>query len=296
MEKNQKDKNYYEDEIDLGKLFFVLWVKKRFIILFTSIITLLVIGVILITSVGEEELFLANSRIKIYSDDYKNMVISSLQSNTFSSKIKAQYPDLNKEQIYFTFSNEEIEKEMLINVIDSSQERSAEIVNFTTHYLNEIVNQIYKDDIKKNNENNKLLLEDLESTKDQLEIISDVIEVYYKKLDETTSTDERALIREQITEYSKKEKSYKTHILAGEMREYFDYSKMKILDSAKPPLFSLQELAKQKKLAEDLKGYKFKRINKRLVVVISFLISFILAIFIVLITNFIKDNKDRFAE
>ena len=294
MEKNQKDKNYYEDEIDLGKLFFVLWVKKRFIILFTSIITLLVIGVILITSVGEEELFLANSRIKIYSNDYKNMVISSLQSNNFSSKIKTQYPDLNMEQIYFTFSNEE--KEMLINVIDSSQERSAEIANFTTHYLNEIVNQIYKDDIKKNNENNKLLLEDLESTKDQLEIISDVIEVYYKKLDETTSTDERAILREQITEYSKKEKSYKTHILASEMREYFDYSKMKILDSAKPPLFSLQELAKQKELAEDLKGYKFKRINKRLVVVISFLISFILAIFIVLITNFIKDNKDRFAE
>ena len=309
MQENEKNIQdiYREDEIDLGKLFFVLWRKKWFIGGFTFVITAITIALLLFASLGEENLYNSSARIKIYSDEYEDMLTNSFASNSFKEEIKDRFLGFPIEQIFYTISDEVPEeeknkervkrtlREMIIWVVDSSAVRSKEIADFALFTLNKIINDIYSYEIGKNNENTILIKQSVDESEKTLSFVSDAVVATYARLERESSPEALYALKSQIGELTNRESSLKSYILSNKLKSFFDYSEMKVIDKPVEPEYSLEELSKMKKIAEELRGFDLKKTNKRLVVVITFLTSFIAAAFFVLIANFIKENRKRFS-
>ena len=310
MQENEKNIQdiYREDEIDLGKLFFVLWRKKWFIGGFTFVITAIMIALLLFASLGEENLYNSSGRIKIYTDEYEDMLTNSFASNSFKEEIKDRFLGFPIEQIFYTISDDVSEeeknkervkrtlREMIIWVVDSSATRSKEIADFALFTLNKIINDIYSYEIAKNNENTILIKQSVDEYEKTLSLVSDAVAATYARLERESSPEALYALKSQIGELTNRESSLKSYILSNKLKNFFDYSKMKVIDKPVEPEYSLEELSTMKKIAEELRGFDLKKTNKRLVVVITFLTSFIAAAFFVLITNFIKENRKRFSE
>ena len=311
MQENEKNIQdiYREDEIDLGKLFFELWRKKWFITLFTLIITFITIGFLLFISFGEVQHYSSSVKIKVYNGEYESMLTNAFNSSMFSTKIKKEFPMFETENIFYEVTkdveaedekDEKDEKntlvEMKIWTVDSSRNRVARVAGFVPIILNEIINDFYKAEIRKNNDNNKLIQESIQEKKIAVKLVSESISANYNRLQEEESPEVLYAIKQQITDLIQRETDIKSYILTNQMRDYFDYSQMKVIGTPVVPDYSLEELSEQKKIAEELRGFDLKKTNKRLVVVIIFLTSFIAAAFFVLITNFIKENGKRFSE
>ncbi|MEV9477242.1 Wzz/FepE/Etk N-terminal domain-containing protein [Aliarcobacter butzleri] len=311
----QNQKYLQEDEIDLKELFKTIWSYKKFILIFTFIVT--VLSIIYVSSKTPTYEVTALVEVGSYKTESDQDIIIDNADN-LSKKLTTIFIDLRKNVENKDF---EITKIVTVNGMKNFIEISSEASSNTQAIegLNEVIEHIKSehtkllDDVKEKNEfqlkNISLLIKNIEG--DQLVNIEKKIELYNQNI---VSLEQQMT---SVTETLKNINKLDPSISALKLMEKRDISNAII--SNKSNLYDLIEkkenlvnveinkLLDRKKILETLSlphnlknsevvgsilvnEYPIKP-KKSLIVVVSFVTGFILSIFLVFFIQFINNIK-----
>ncbi|MCT7614583.1 Wzz/FepE/Etk N-terminal domain-containing protein [Aliarcobacter butzleri] len=311
----QNQKYLQEDEIDLKELFKTLWSYKKFILIFTFIVTVLsIIYVTLKTPIYQAIALIELGSYKTESD--QDIIIDN--ADNLSKKLNTIFIDLRKnvENKDFEITKIATEKEIK-NFIEISSEASSNTQ--AIEGLNEVIEHIKSEhskllgDIKEKNEfqlkNISLSIKNIEE--DKLVNIEKKIELYQQNI---LNLEEQMV---SVTETLKNINKLDPAISALKLMEKRDISNAIILNKSnlydliekKENLINIEinKLLDRKKILETLSlphnlknsevvgsilvnEYPIKP-KKSLIVVVSFVTGFILSIFLVFFIEFIRALK-----
>lgn len=313
----QNEKYLQEDEIDLKELFKTLWSYKKFIMLFTAVVTILaIIYVSLKTPIYEVKALVEIGSYKTEAN--QDVVIDN--ADNLSKKLSTIFIDLreNIEDKKFEITKVATVKGMK-NFIEISSEASTNTA--AIEGLNEVIEHIKSehtkllDDVKEKNEfelkNISLTIKNIED--DKLVNIEKKIELYNQNI--LNLEEQMSSVEETLKNINKLDPS----ISALKLMEKRDISNAIIenksnlydLIEKKENLINIEinKLLDRKKILETLSSphniknsevvgsvmvneYPIKP-KKLLIVAVGFVTGFILAIFLVFFMQFIKNIRNK---
>jgi len=269
-------KQYFdEQEIDLVELLAKLWKRKWSII---SLCIFFISMTIPFVSLDKKPLYLSKTIIKNYSTSYYEKITYILESNTFIEKIKTKFPHIELEN--FSWNDDDNSSMLEIRVTSDSQNEVAEVNSFSITVVDEIFASLFEEEIEEKKEKN--------------ETMTLAINTYKKNI---SSADKQSSIN-QSTDQKDYQLPLQTKNVASldNILEYdfFDISKVNVLEKAKRPNFSIAELEEKKGLIEE--NLRVKKTSTKLVFILIIVVSIFTSIFLIFTFDFIKANKDKFKE
>jgi LPS O-antigen subunit length determinant protein (WzzB/FepE family) len=306
----------YEDEIDLRDLFKTIWDKRKFIIIFTFVITALAIVYALMkTPIYEAKTVLEIGNYK----DANGNVIYIADSNTFVKKLQVLFIDIykneknrdskiesinipKKQDKYIEITTSGLNNEVCVKEINK-------VLKYTTSYHEKLIDEIKK---KRYLELNNIIRKIDTLKNNEVKLLDEKIALHQSIL-----KDYRIQL-ETIEHNLTKIQDNNPSLAALKLMEKRDLSNFilnlneKLMDmiNKKDILlnFELQELIEQKELQETLllpHNYKNTAIigqimtndyptkpRKKLIVTVAFVTGFILSIFLVFFMHFMSSFKN----
>ncbi len=280
-----------EDEIDLLEIFAKLWRKKRTIILLTAIPTLLAVAFALF-KMERVNLYKATTTINSYQEKessnknyYQDLIKSAVAGEKFLQEVQKQFPSVTIQNFRFSFDESKKKSQQLagsiaISVVSADQELVEPVANLAPVVIQKVLSEDYPDQISQSKERKRLKEESVVAYRNNLALLK-------SKIEKAKSQEDADYLLTLVS-------SLNASLASIEKSSVFDYSKVKVLDRAKRPTLSIrdQEILKKKRESE-LSG-KWK--SKKVIVLVTFFTFFFLSVMLVLLLDFIKNNKDKFRE
>jgi len=322
MQQNLNGQRYIEeDEIDLRELFKTIWKNKKFIVIFTMIVTVLsIIYVLIKTPVYEAKAIVKIGEYKVASNSNSNSNIILDNASKLSTELNILFIDILK--------NEKDRKSWIEKI--SVLKKQKDFISITSQGLsNELaIKELHKTVVYIQNKHQKIL----DDVKSKREI---GIKNINKKIDKIKTREIPTLVK-KISQYKKDINFYSSNLnkLALKMNKVENetpalamlelneqrrltemvFKLRQDLINTKDGKFTLETetLGNLKEQIEDiqtlLKPYNYKnskvvgkimtneypvKPKKKLIVVVAFVTGFILSIFLVFFIEFIKNGKDE---
>ncbi len=275
-----------EDEIDLLEIVAKLWKRKWTIILLTALPTLLMIAFAMF-KMERVNLYKATTTIDAYQESekgntsYINLFKTIVAGEKFLYEIQRKFPKVVLENFQFSFDDPKSPTNYIaISVVSPDQELVEPVANLAPATIQKVLSEDYADII--------------EQTKQKKALKKESVETYRKNLQLVKSKIEKAKTQEDVNNLLSLISQLNSSLSSIEKTTIFDYSKIKVLDKATRPELSIRDTEKEaKKRKKALEG-KWK--SKKVIVLVTFFTCFFLSVMLVLLVDFIKNNKDKFKE
>ncbi len=270
-----------EDEIDLLEIAAKLWKRKWTILLLTAVPTLLVI-MFAMFKMERVNLYEATTTIDACQEgqsgnnSYIEIIKTVVSGDKFLYEVQRKYPKVVKENFQFVYSANYV----AISVISPDQELVEPVANLAPATIQKVLNEDYADII--------------EQAKQKKALKEESVETYRKNLQLVKSKIEKTKSQEDVNNLLSLLSQLNSSLSSIERTVIFDYSNVKVLDKATRPALSIRETKiEADRRKSELEG-KWK--SKKVIVLVTFFTFFFLSIMLVLLSDFVKNNKKRFKE
>jgi len=262
----QQQPNFEEDEIDLRELFQTIWKYKKFVVVFSFVITLLA-GIYAFT---KKPIYQIESFVEIgyYNSNSNSNRVYFIDPNSALIMIENEYKFKDKIPTLNSIKFKKGTHFLDIKIDAYSNQESKEFLNKIIEFLS----QKEKDKLDLLINNNNLKIKNL---------------ISYKKV-----------LKQQLNEFKEKLKVEKDHVIYQALLENINHLNDKIFNLTSQIEHLKMEISPLNisrthiigKIVEN--DYPIKP-KKKLIVIVAFITSFILAIFLVFFIEFIKSSKEE---